>query len=347
MKKNIFLLAALSGLAILQTSCSDDDNNGNNNNNNNNPPQEQSVHLFTSSGTSGMISVTDLNATTATVNSFTTGTADGEGIYYDSDEDIIIQASRTNNRLDVYSGITNAIDNGSTSLTVSGSSPSGDFINPREIAVSGDNVFVAQDEILANGLMNKILVYSRTGSGFTLQRTFDIGFKLWGIHADGNDLYAVVDNTGDIVKFDNILANSNGALSPSKRVTIEGLVRTHGITYSAEDNTMVLTDIGLATSDSDGGLIVIENFNSVFNGTASGGTIAMSSQKRIYGASTTLGNPVDVAYDHATNKIYVAERLNAGGRVLTFNFPTAASANTAPANARAEAAVSGVYLSRR
>ncbi len=341
MKKRIVFLSALAASGFFTASCSDDDNDSNNNN------QNQSVELYTSSGTSGFISVTDLNASTATTTSFSTGNADGEGIYYDAESDQIIQASRTTNRLNLYGNVANSIANGSTSLTSTGSSAAGDFINPREIAVSNGNIYVAQDEIAANGLQNKIFVYSKSGNNFTLQRTYNVAFKLWGIHADGNNLYAVVDNTGDIVKFENILSNSNGNITPTKRVTVEGLVRTHGITHSTQDDVMVLTDVGLATSDSDGGVIVINNFASVFNNTPNNGTIALSSQKRIYGPNSTLGNPVDVAYDDQTNKIYVAERLNGGGRVLTFNMPTAASGDVTPAQSRAEAAVSAVYLSRR
>ncbi len=341
MKKRIIYLSLLVASGFFATSCSDDDSESGNNN------EGQTAQLFTSSGTSGSISVTDLNASTVTVNSFATGTADADGIYYDAATDQIIQASRTNNRLDVYNNIMSAITNGSTALNVAGSSAAGDFINPREIAVSGNNVFVAQEENVLNGLNNRIYVYSKSGNSFTLQRTYNVNIRLWGIHADGDDLYAVVDNTGDIVKFDNILSNSNGTITPTKRVSIEGLVRTHGITHSAYDNVMVLTDIGSATSDSDGGLIVINNFESVFENTPNNGTIALSNQKRIYGPNSTLGNPVDVAYDSATDKIYVAERLNGGGKVLTFNMPTAASADVVPAQSRTEAGVSAVYLSRR
>ena len=341
MKKRIVFLSAIVAAGFFTVSCSDDDNESNN------QQQEQTVELYTSSGTTGSVSVTDLNASTTTVSNFGIVAGDAEGIYYDAEEDQIIQASRTSNRLDVYGNVSGAITNGSTSLSLTGSSTAGDFINPREISVSGSNVFVAQDEILANGLTNKIFVYSKSGTSFTLQRTYNVGFKLWGIHADGNDLYAVVDTTGDIVKFENILSNSNGNITPTKRVTVEGLVRTHGITYSSEDNVMVLTDIGSATSDSDGGIIVISNFNSVFQATPNNGTIALTAQKRIYGPNSNLGNPVDVAYDYATDKIYIAERLNGGGKVLTFAMPIMASADVVPVQSRSEAAVSAVYLSRR
>ena len=71
----------------------------------------------------------------------------------------------------------------------------------------------------------------------------------------------------------------------------------------------------------------------------------MSNQIRIYGPNSTLGNPVDVAYDYQTNKIYVAERANGGGKVLTFNFPTV-SGDTTPEASRDEPGVAGIYLIR-
>jgi hypothetical protein len=84
----------------------------------------------------------------------------------------------------------------------------------------------------------------------------------------------------------------------------------------------------------------------VFNSTTNGGMITTASQKRIYGPNSLLGNPVDVAYDSVSNSIFIAERLNGGGQVLTFDAPTT-NGDVAPDSARAEAGVSAVYLLRR
>ena len=136
--------------------------------------------------------------------------------------------------------------------------------------------------------------------------------------------------------FENFFSNPNGSILPTKRVTIEGLVRTHGITFSAADNRMILTDVGSATSDSDGGIIVINDFSSKIAATPNMGTITMANQVRVYGPNSSLGNPVDVAYDNVTNNIFIAERLNAGGKVLTFALPMTTSDAT-PLNSRTEA----------
>lgn len=108
---------------------------------------------------------------------------------------------------------------------------------------------------------------------------------------------------------------------------------------------MVLTDVGLAASDSDGGVIVLKGFTELFAATPNMGTIAMSKQIRIYGSNTFLGNPVDVAYDNFTKTIFVAERLNGGGKLLTFDLPNS-NVNAMPASSRPEPGVSSVYLFR-
>ncbi len=146
--------------------------------------------------------------------------------------------------------------------------------------------------------------------------------------------------------FNNFFANSNGAITPTKRVTIEGLVRSHGITFSTVDNRMVLTDVGLASSDADGGVIIINNFSSVLAATSNLGTIALSSQIRLYGPNSTLGNPVDVSYDDVTEQIFVAERLNGGGKLLTFSLPTA-NGDATPTISRTELGISSVFLIRK
>ncbi len=298
--------------------------------------------LVTSSNTTGKVTFLDLLSESQTISSLTIGSLDAEGVSYNSETDEVLVASRTNNRLETYKGIKSNL----SILNLSLNSLTGDFTNARETAVSGDKVIVVQDESASNSLVNKFFVYQKTSSGFTLQKTFTPKFKLWGIHLEGNDLYAVVDLTGDIVMYKDIMSNPSGDITPTKRVTIEGLTRTHGITYSSVDNVMILTDVASAASATDGGLVLIKNFSSVFASTANSGTIAMSNQIRIYGPNSLLGNPVDVAYDHVTNKIYVAERANAGGQVLVYNYPTT-SGDATPASVRAEAAVTSIFLLRK
>lgn len=334
--KNLFITSAF--LILCFSSCDNNDSE-----NNTTVPEST---LVTSSNTSGKITYTNLLAANPTVKSFTIASLDAEGVSYNSETDAVVVASRTTNKLETYTGIKNALATGTDNLVLSLSSSTGEFNNARETAVSGDTYVVAQDQLASNGMTNKLFVYKKTSTGFTLLKTFTTDFKLWGIHVNGNDLFAVADLTGDLVLFKDYMNNASGTIAATKRVTIAGLVRSHGITYSSSDDVMILTDVANATSGTDGGLIVIKNFSSVFNTTAASTSIALMNQIRIYGPNSTLGNPVDVAYDNVTKKIYVAERLNAGGQVLTYNFPTT-SGDLAPIDVRAEAGVTSVFVLRK
>lgn len=46
------------------------------------------------------------------------------------------------------------------------------------------------------------------------------------------------------------------------------------------------------------------------------GMIAQSDQTRVAGVATLLGNPIDIAYDHKTNTVFITEVGN--GKVLAF-----------------------------
>lgn len=336
--KNLFL--SISVATLLFASCSDNDDQQSENS-----ESSAEFKLVTTSNTSGKVSHSNLLENPSVAKLFTINSLDSDGAYFNSETDELIIASRTNNTLQLYNGLNSSVANNTDNLTLKFSSTS-DFNNAREIAVMGDKVIVTQDQNTANGNVNKLLVYQKTTTGFTLLNTYTVDFKVWGIHIDGTTLYAVADLSSDLVVFNNFFSNINGLITPSKRVTIEGLVRTHGITFSASDNRMVLTDVGSAASDVDGGIIVINNFSSVLGATSNLGTIAMSNQVRIYGVNSKLGNPVDVAYDNATKYIYVAERLNAGGQVLTFSLPTV-NGDVAPLNSRTELGVSSVFLIRK
>lgn len=331
--KNLIFIGAMS-LCII--SCSDDDASS---------TQSTSAKLVTSSNTTGKITYQDLSSANEMFSTLTVNGLDNDGIYFNSSTKEVILASRTNNRLETYSNLENSLNTNTDNLMLANFSSDMDFTNAREIAVSGDKVIVTQDQAAINGNTNKLFVYQKTSSGFTLLNDYTVDFKLWGIHVEGNDLYAIADLTSDLVYFSNFFSNSSGLISPTKRVTIEGLTRTHGITHSTKDNVMILTDVADAASATDGGIVIINNFSSVFNSTPNMGTIAMMNQIRIYGPNSMLGNPVDVAYDYQSNKIYVAERANGGGKVLCYNMPMV-NGDMSPLTSRNEAGVAAVFLIR-
>ncbi len=338
------IIVTISALSFLFLSCSEDDS----------MPitplapiqATPELKLVTTSNTTGKVSYINLLESSPSAKSLTINGADADGAYFNNKTDELILASRTNNTVQLYTGLNSSVTNNTDALSLEFSSSNTDFNNPREIAVSGDKVIVTQDQNAANGNTNKLIVYQKTNTGFMLLNSYTVNFKTWGIHIEGNTLYAVADLASDLLVFENFFSNPSGSISPTKRVTIEGLVRTHGITFSKADNRMVLTDVGSAASDTDGGIIVINDFSTRIAATPNMGTIAMSNQFRIYGPNSTLGNPVDVAYDNVTDKIYIAERLNAGGKVLTFALPTTTS-DAMPLDSRMEAGVSSVYLIRK
>jgi len=291
----------------------------------------QTASIYVSSNTTpvmGIYDVTNLAGITSKMINIGNNDADGIAIYPFGDA--VFQLDRTNNRMRAYNNIS-TLSNGATPAP-SGSSTS-DFTNGREITVSQGRLVAIQDADPSNGNVNKFLIYRSSPFSMNLQKTYDANINLWGLQAIGENVYAVEDNSGNLAYYSNFFNKPSGMmLAPDWKVNIAGLVRTHGIQYDAAADIMVLTDVGDAGSATDGAIHVITNFSqkvATALGGGTTGTIALNQQIRIAGSNTLMGNPVDVSYDSATNKIYVAERANGGGRVLIFDMP-ASSGNPAP-----------------
>lgn len=118
--------------------------------------------------------------------------------------------------------------------------------------------------------------------------------------------------------------------------------KTYKRTFSSSGNLMVLTDVGATTSHTNSGIILSNNFPDAFTATLNMGTIAMSNQIRIYEPGTMPGNPVAIASENVTKKIFIAERLKGGGNVLLFNAPMT-NGDYAPESKRLEAGVTAVH----
>ena len=274
------------------------------------PVQDAVGQFYVSSNTQPVIGVFNILEDESILSSTIPSEADdAEGIYYDRANDVLYQLNRTDNVIDIYGDVSSA--------PVLVASSTSDFSNGREIAVSGTKLVVVQDGNAGNGDQNRLIVYDITPASITLDKIFDVSINLWGIHADDQNLFAVVDNSGDIAQFIDFFNQPAGALAPDVIVTIESMVRTHGITYDAARDLMVLTDVGDVDSATDGALIAIRNFTTV----SADGTVADDEQARAFGGSSLLGNPVDLAFDSERNRVYVAERANAGGRVMGFKLP--------------------------
>ncbi|HDZ14276.1 hypothetical protein LCGC14_1193940 [marine sediment metagenome] len=265
------------------------------------------AELYVSNNANG--DITKFSITGDSVITYTTASDEAEGIYFDIEQDLVVQASRSGLTLDAYKGLSMLTEDSDATSDFSGAA---DLESPREIAVSGDTYVVSD-----NG-SNTYFVYTKSGDSFTLTSTVEIPFPVWGITFKGKDLYGVVDNTGDLAVFNNFEANAkDGVLIPSKRVTIGGIVRTHGLTYDGTDDVMIMTDIGDAANvTDDGGFHVIADFSRKFDALSDGEVLPASLQVRVAGPSTSMGNPIDVAYDSETDAVYISEVGN--GKVLGF-----------------------------
>lgn len=271
---------------------------------------------------------------------FGIASADADGIAYNSESDQLFVASRSNNRVEVYSDLAETQINANLDLSFSSTS---DFSNARKLALSGDKLLIAQDAGDDNGQQNRFFVYTLSDNSATLSNTYDPQINLWDVQFAGNTLYAVEDNSDTLAVFNNLLSNSDGVVTASQKVQVADIVRTHALYYSSESDIMFMSDIGDANSGTDGAIHIIQNFSAKLSAAGSNGSIAVNDQIIIEGSNTQLGNPVGLAYDSDTQKIYVAERKVEGGKLLAFDLPTA-SGNLAPSFSQNFSGAAAVYL---
>jgi len=129
----------------------------------------EQAKLFVSSNTSGKVGVMGINDDNSiTVDQFVSNATDADGIYYDDGSDKLYQLNRSNNAIDVYSNVLASLDQ-DIAPTVDYSSTS-DFINGREIAVSGSKLVVAQDANDNNNNENRLFVYDISSDTIILEK---------------------------------------------------------------------------------------------------------------------------------------------------------------------------------
>ncbi|WP_341225547.1 hypothetical protein [uncultured Arcticibacterium sp.] len=335
MKNLKMTLGMILGTAVFLTSCDDNENE----------VTPSMVSIYATNNSDGNVTVYDVSGSSTTSTTLKTSSTAADGAYYDGSS--VFQVSRSNNSIEGFTAMASTSVGGIIDVNVDLSGTS-DMTSPRELAVNG-NLYVVADNADADGndatKDGRLFVYQKSGNSFTLRNTITTDIKLWGITFIGNDLYAVVDTENKLAVYTDFLSNSSTtSMSASKTVAIEGLVRTHGLTYDSMTGTMVLTDIAAASNgQDDGGFHVIGDFMSKFNSTSSGGTIALSDQIRVSGSNTKLGNPVDVAYDGETGTVYIAEAGNGGGRILAFS-NIGSGGNLTPSMDQTLASASSVYL---
>ena len=316
--KFYFLFLCLFSLSFV--ACNDDDMDDDTQN-------DDVIQAFVSSNTTGNISVITFTGTQDRVQTISVPYNDADGIYYKEGDDRLFQVSRSDNNLVSYVDFRQQVEDGAASLTPDDVGTA-DFSNGRGVASNGDKIVVVQDGDSDNGETNKLIVYNITSNGFTLRNVYTTTFNLWGVELEGDRLYAIQDNSNRISLFEDFFENEDGEITPDKTVSVSGLVRTHGLHFVDDGDLMILTDVGDGGSDTDGALFIIDNFKSKFNELDNNGALQQNQIKTIKGSGTGLGNPVDVAYDEETRRIYVAERANNGGRVLVYDYPEASNSDS-------------------
>ena len=176
---------------------------------------------------------------------------------------------------------------------------------PKGLIVAGSRVIVADQG------SSSIRVFSTAATGnqapeFTVT-DLGTGTSVWdaAYDASGDRLY-VASTNGLVLVYDDFLS-ARGADGPDRTIAPADdagdpiSVNLHGIAYDRSRDLLVVSDVGSATSATDGQLFTIASAS-----TADGATAVRA---RVSGGATQLGNPVDLALA-ANGHVYVAEKAN-------------------------------------
>lgn len=268
--------------------------------------------------------------------SINTGTKDGNGVFYDAVNNRLFQLSRASKTVNVYNNASSL----SGSPSVSNAFTDATLSSGREIAYdrNSNTLFIANN----SDSTIRVFANASTLSGNVTGRVLKLSGQPWGIHYDaaGNRLLVLMDLSAMRIEvLNNPSSIAAGLVTPSAVLNITdrpngSKSRLHGLTYSNKLNTLIVTEIGEAAApavpdltkpafNADGGIYIIEGAAAKLT---SGGNF--SANRVIYGSSTMMGNPVDVAVDDRDNKnlIYVAEKANK--KILIFKLSD--SGNVAP-----------------
>lgn len=132
------------------------------------------------------------------------------------------------------------------------------------------------------------------------------GGSIWDVHYDATtDTLFAAGTTGGLFVFANFSEDMgvNGPTStiiPSDSTGAQISVNIHGVDYDAASDTLLLSDVGAADSNSDGQIYTITGAS------MASGNVPVAA--RIYGEDTALGNPVDIVFDG--EGLIVAEKAN-------------------------------------
>lgn len=180
----------------------------------------------------------------------------------------------------------------------------------------------------AKGTRDSLFVIERPKAqrNFTVPRFYmPLDYNPWGIYISDRDVYVTsfsnatkAESPNGIIVYKNLtskfVANTKDSLLSNELrfdLTIAGARRIRGISYSKVKDLMVVTDVGVSESDTEGRILIFENFSKY----TSASTI---SPDRVI-TSTSLRVPLDVAIDPRENGrfLYVAD--SGSKQILRFN----------------------------
>ncbi len=253
--------------------------------------------------------------------SFNSALPDGNGIFFDPFSGTVFQVSRRSKNVKSFKVNTDGTLTNKNSFTDEG------LLSARGMAFdrSRNTLYISSSADSAIYVYNDALTLTGAVSA---DKKLKLNGQPWGIHLDNDRLFVVIDQERTEVQlFEGASSLVIGAINPTKKITVAGAVRLHGIKYSPGRNTMILTDIGdplLTGFNTDGAVYILQGIDAKF--TQPGNLV--TPDRTIRGLNTGLGNPVDVAWDSREGKdlIYIAEKANR--KILVFKFTD--SGNVAP-----------------
>jgi len=198
--------------------------------------------FFASSNTMNTIGVFDeTENNSVSYMSFTANGEDSDGLYYDTSSDLLYQTNRSENNVVAYTNTTDTnLDSNAIETSFMSTS---NFSNGRGLTMLDDKLIVAQDGNDENENQNSLAVYEVNGDEIEFENAYNTDFNLWGIESNDDILFAIIDNSNTLAIFNEFDDLEEDLAVQDSTVTVENLVRTHGLTYYPENDMMILTDI--------------------------------------------------------------------------------------------------------
>ena len=282
-------------------------------------PQGQFLIANNGESNSGTVSLVDQNANT--LETLTTGA--NEGVVF-TQTGSLVQAGDSDTpllrTLCSLSSSTSGMYSADADTEISGANTG--LTNPKGIAVANDaGIIFAAD---FTGM--RISIFGSQAAGdvapvaeiVTAAQPWDVAFD------EDSDRLFVALTDGTIAVYDDAIASEfaptvTRTIVPSDSDGNQISVNAHGIVYEPMSDRLVVSDVGDAAVADDGQLFVLTSA-----ATADGATVPT---RTIGGASTVLGNPVDIALTGST--LRVAEKSNDAILVFT-NIFSGESGDIAP-----------------